>query len=488
MQSGRIDDPSGDTFYAYPSIAVNEYDDVLIGYSRFSADQYASAIYAFRYGSDPAGTLNDDTVLKAGEASYYKIFGGTRNRWGDYSATVVDPVNDRDLWTIQEYAATPISGSDRWGTWWGMIPVDLDTTPPVWPDAAQLMVTSVGEDQVSLSWPAASDNVGLADYQVVQDGLTVANTAATTYTTTGLVLGETYAFAIEATDLEGNQTTNGPTADATTVDTTPPVWPVGAMIDPSEVLETSLTIDWPDPTDNVGVVGYQVFQNGVLALSASDLAALTASIADVAGLQAATDYTFSVQAIDGAGNVTSDGPSVAITTAYDFPDTEGSIFEDDVAWMSGAGITQGCTAPPDVLYCPGDPVTRAQMATFLVRALNLPAAAVSPFSDVSGVHAANINAIADQGIALGCTLDGTLYCPDDPVSRAQMATFLVRALNLPAAAVGPFSDVSGVHAANINAIADQGIALGCTLDGTLYCPDDPVTRAQMAAFLHRALG
>ena len=69
-----------------------------------------------------------------------------------------------------------------------------------------------------------------------------------------------------------------------------------------------------------------------------------------------------------------------------------------------------------------------------------------------------------------------------------MATFLVRALNLPAAAVGPFSDVSGVHAANINAIADQGIALGCTLDGTLYCPDDPVTRAQMAAFLHRALG
>ena len=209
-----------------PSPSTNT-NDVLIGYSRFSADQYASANYAFRYGSDPAGTLNDDTVLKAGEASYYKIF-RTMNRWGDYSATVVDPVNDRDLWTIQEYAETPISGSDRWGTWWGMIPVDLDTTPPVWPDAAQLMVTSVGGDQVSLSWPAASDNVGLADYQVVQDGLTVANTAATTYTTTGLVLGATYVFAIEATDLEGNQTTNGPTADATTVDTTPPVWPVGS--------------------------------------------------------------------------------------------------------------------------------------------------------------------------------------------------------------------------------------------------------------------
>ena len=120
------------------------------------------------------------------------------------------------------------------------------------------------------------------------------------------------------------------------------------------------------------------------------------------------------------------------------------------------------------------------------RALNLPAAAVSPFSDVSGVHAANINAIADQGIALGCTLDGTRTAPMI-LSRAQMATFF-RALNLPAAAVSPFSDVSGVHAANIDAIADQGITLGCTLDGTLYCPDDPVTRGQMAAFLHRALG
>ena len=88
VQFGRIDDPSGDTFYAYPSIAVNKYDDVLIGYSRFSADQYASANYAFRYGSDPAGTLNDDTVLKAGEASYYKIFGGRR---GTVGATTAQP-------------------------------------------------------------------------------------------------------------------------------------------------------------------------------------------------------------------------------------------------------------------------------------------------------------------------------------------------------------------------------------------------------------
>ena len=51
-----------------------------------------------------------------------------------------------------------------------------------------------------------------------------------------------------------------------------------------------------------------------------------------------------------------------------------------------------------------------------------------------------------------------------------------------------FDDVSGAHEPNINAIADAGITLGCNSEGTLFCPDDPVTRGQMAAFLHRALG
>ena len=134
-QQGRIDDPGGGNFYAFPSLTVNSSSDVLIGYSRFSAAQYASANYAFRAASDPPNTLRADTVLKAGEAPYYKTFSGARNRWGDYSSTVVDPVNDSDMWTIQEYAATPSGGFDRWGTWWGRIvppatPTPTNTTTP----------------------------------------------------------------------------------------------------------------------------------------------------------------------------------------------------------------------------------------------------------------------------------------------------------------------------------------------------------------------
>ncbi len=120
-QRGRMDDASGSLFYAFPSIAVNKNDAVLLGYSRFSANQFASGNYAYRVSTDPPNSLRNDTVLKAGEAKYDKDFGSGANRWGDYTNTVVDPVNDADMWTIQEYAATRVNPSDRWGTWWGKI-------------------------------------------------------------------------------------------------------------------------------------------------------------------------------------------------------------------------------------------------------------------------------------------------------------------------------------------------------------------------------
>ena len=74
---------------------------------------------------DAPGTFQDVATLKEGLASYYKIFTGSVNRWGDFSATQVDPVNDVDLWTIQEYADTP---ANRWSTWWGHLALAPDVT------------------------------------------------------------------------------------------------------------------------------------------------------------------------------------------------------------------------------------------------------------------------------------------------------------------------------------------------------------------------
>jgi len=123
LQWGRQDDTTGENFCAFPSIAVNAKEDVMIGYASFSANQYASASYSFRYAEDPPNTLRDRFQYKDGLAPYYKTFGGARNRWGDYSFTSVDPINDLDFWTIQPYADLPGS-QDQWGVWWAKVNIE----------------------------------------------------------------------------------------------------------------------------------------------------------------------------------------------------------------------------------------------------------------------------------------------------------------------------------------------------------------------------
>ncbi|HMC23229.1 MAG TPA: PKD domain-containing protein [Thermoanaerobaculia bacterium] len=120
---GRLDDPNGGTFYALPSIAVNQDNHLLIGCARFAADQYAGAVYAYRSAADPQEALREPALLKQGEAPYEAAAKDGRNRWGDYSSTVVDPINGRDFWTIQEYSALRSPGSD-WTTWWGEVPAE----------------------------------------------------------------------------------------------------------------------------------------------------------------------------------------------------------------------------------------------------------------------------------------------------------------------------------------------------------------------------
>jgi len=117
-QRGLIDDPSGLEHYSFPSLAVNRSNDVLVGFSRFSKETYASAAYAHRMGSEPAGLMSLPQTYKAGEAPYVRIRIRGRNSWGDYSAACVDPLNDQDMWTMQEYASTRGPKGDRWGTEW----------------------------------------------------------------------------------------------------------------------------------------------------------------------------------------------------------------------------------------------------------------------------------------------------------------------------------------------------------------------------------
>ena len=120
VQRGRVEDPFGNVFYAFPSIAVSLDNDTVIGYSRFSASQYPGANYSFRRESDLFSALRGEALLKAGESAFTNSDAG-RNRWGRWSATVIDPDNDEDIWTLQEYTATPTNGVRHWGTWWGRV-------------------------------------------------------------------------------------------------------------------------------------------------------------------------------------------------------------------------------------------------------------------------------------------------------------------------------------------------------------------------------
>lgn len=165
------------------------------------------------------------------------------------------------------------------------------------------------------------------------------------------------------------------------------------------------------------------------------------------------------------------------------------LFVTAITWLADKGITRGCNPPVNDLYCPDDSVTRGQMAAFLTRALHLPASSVDRFvDDEDSVFEDNINRIAEAGITHGCNPPANdHFCPNDLVTRGQMASFLTRALALEASAADPFSDDAGnVHEANIAALAASHITLGCNPPvNDRYCPSDPVSRGQMAAFLYR---
>jgi hypothetical protein len=174
-----------------------------------------------------------------------------------------------------------------------------------------------------------------------------------------------------------------------------------------------------------------------------------------------------------------------------FTDDDGNVHEQNIEALAEAGITYGCNPPDNDEFCPSRVVTRGQMAAFLVRALSLPASMHDPFTDDDGsIFEDDIAALADAGITLGCNPpDNDLFCPDDPVTRGQMAAFLVRGYGYVDGGSGDYftDDDASVFEPAIDALAYAGVTVGCNPPtNDRYCPNDPVRRDQMASFLARA--
>jgi hypothetical protein len=173
-----------------------------------------------------------------------------------------------------------------------------------------------------------------------------------------------------------------------------------------------------------------------------------------------------------------------------FRDDENSVHQGDIDKLFEAGITRGCNPPLNDEYCPGREITRGEMAAFLRRNLELPSSENDYFTDDDGTLFENdINAAAAAGIVFGCTK--TDYCSNEPLLRDEFAQFFVNAYGFDNPEGTDFftDDDQDPFEEAINQLAYNSITLGCNPpDNDNYCPVRSLTRAEMASFFVRALG
>jgi subtilisin-like proprotein convertase family protein len=238
-------------------------------------------------------------------------------------------------------------------------------------------------------------------------------------------------------------------------------------------------------------------------VSSGSQASVTAS-----GLTNGTSYHWQARAMNSQGATSAWTPfggnaesvadvSVSVVSFADVPSSH--PFWLWIEALFQAGITGGCGTTP-LIFCPDATVSRAQMAVFLLRGIHgaayLPPAASGIFADVPLSHSlvAWIERLFAEGITGGCGTNPPTYCPEQSVTRDQMAVFLLRAKHgsgyQPPPATGIFVDVPLGHpfAAWIEQLFNEGITGGCGTNPARYCPSDTVTRGQMAVFLVRAFG
>jgi len=196
-------------------------------------------------------------------------------------------------------------------------PPSADTAPPTAP--RNLVRSAFTETSVTLSWSAATDNVGVARYELFRNGAGAGSATGTSHTIPGLNCGTTNWFGVEAVDAAGNHSSRTRIPAATGPCSTPP--PAADKEPPtaprnlvrSAFTTTSVTLSWSAATDNVGVARYELFRNGAGAGSA------TGTRHTFTELKCGTTYTFGVEALDAAGNRSSRAQLPAATGPCSVP-------------------------------------------------------------------------------------------------------------------------------------------------------------------------
>mgnify|MGYP000843913996 FL=1 len=201
-----------------------------------------------------------------------------------------------------------------------------DNAIPTWPENPKISFSDICSDNVTVTWPQATDNYQVTAYKLYKndetDSFATVDGNITSYIITGLT-GETeYTIKIVALDAVGNASPELSGEVTTIFDTVLPLWPENSQLQAKNIKDISVTLYWTAATDNVGVAKYNIYQDNKL------IADVTGEITEykVTGLTGSTEYKFEVEAVDAADNITADKLSISQWTAPNST-TSGGNFE-----------------------------------------------------------------------------------------------------------------------------------------------------------------
>jgi Tol biopolymer transport system component len=196
------------------------------------------------------------------------------------------------------------------------------TTPkanaaPEWPSGARLVAENLEETRLTLTWPAAVDDVAVTQYRLSRDQEVLATVSGQqrTYDVSGLVIGQRYEFVVQAGDAQDQWSTDGPRLRIATEDESPPTWPSPVVFRARERGLTRLVLEWTPAVDNVEVSLYRLFlEAGGRSFLFTEVAGDSTN-ATLACLAPHRTYAFRLEAGDEAGNWSTDGPQTSASTS-----------------------------------------------------------------------------------------------------------------------------------------------------------------------------
>ena len=284
------------------------------------------------------------------------------------------------------------------------------TTPDVVAPSVptNLMASVVNANQVELGWDASTDNVGVTGYEVLRDGIVIGSSGTAGFTDTGVVANQGYSYTVRARDAAANVSGESDALSVTTPDVTSDVT---APSVPANLLAvskgaTTVSLAWDASTDDTGVAGYIVSRDGV------DLPSTTETTLADGLLAPGATYTYTVRAIDGAGNVSTGSGDLLVTThlGSETAFAAGSVWKytddgvdlgtawketgfDDALWKSGAGqLGYGDGDETTVMFNGGTTPASRWISHYLRKDVTI--------SDAALVEGLTLSVLRDDGVVV----------------------------------------------------------------------------------------